>query len=87
MLPKQENKKLKIAFFIIIEILAAWTGMFISLGCKRKYKYMDWIKDMKYIYIKLLKKNMYGLKNPIWFVKYTNEYTSGNTNKSKRHSY
>lgn len=75
MLPKQENKKLKIAFFIIIEILAAWTGMFISLGCKRKYKYMDWIKDMKYIYIKLLKKNMYGLKNPIWFVKYTNEYT------------
>lgn len=75
MQPRFYEKKQRIIFCALLIIFAAWGGMFLSLAAKPGYDYMHWRSDLTDIYVPLLKENLYGLKNPLWFKQYINGYT------------
>ena len=49
--------------------------MFLSLAANPGYDFMTWRNELTDKYIPLLKANLYGLKNPLWFKPYINSYT------------
>lgn len=75
MYPNFKNKKATFLFRLVVMLVCVWAGMFLSLPAKRGYLLADWMKDMQNIYIPLLKENLYGIRNPIWWKDYVNEYT------------
>lgn len=75
MYPSFKSKKATFIFRSVIMLACAWIGMFLSLPAKHGYLLTDWMRDMQNIYIPLLKENMYGFRNPIWWLDYINEYT------------
>ena len=72
---RRDDKKIKSAFYIFFNLLSEWAGMFLSLPCQKGYDFNKWYRDLNAIYLPILRNNWYGFKNPIWWLKYINEFT------------
>lgn len=75
MQPRFHDKKQQIIFFTILIMFAAWLGMFLSLAATPGYDLVEWRNELTTKYVPMLKENLYGLKNPLWFKPYINDYT------------
>lgn len=75
MQPRFKDTKVYAAMIITVLLLGLWLGMFLSLPAKKGYNYSQWHAELEEIYIPMLKRNWYGIKNPLWWKEYTNDYT------------
>lgn len=76
MQPDFKSKKIMLVMKVILMLLSVWGGMFCSLGAKPGYFFPDWNREMRQVYLPLLKEYYYGFKNPFWWISYTNAYTA-----------
>lgn len=74
MQPRFKTKSTYI-FYTLIFILGAYTGIILSLAAKPGYDFIKWRTELDNVYIPMLKANLYGLKNPLWFISYVNKFT------------
>lgn len=75
MQPNFKDKKVYAAIIIIMLVFGVWLGILLSLPAKKGYTIIQWQTELKAVYMPMLKSNWYGLKNPLWWKKYMNEYT------------
>lgn len=76
MQPQYNRTKTNIIMTVILFIAGLWIGMFLSLPAQKGYTYIEWQKDLEEIYKPMLKENIYGITNPLWWKPYVNEYTA-----------
>lgn len=67
---KKISFKSKLKWYIVGFIIVAYFSIIISCGAGHGYSYKEWYERMSMI-MPILEENLYGLKNPLWFTKYT----------------
>ncbi|MBQ4530170.1 MAG: hypothetical protein IJA36_06110 [Lachnospiraceae bacterium] len=76
MQPRFKDKKMYTIMIIAVLLFGLWMGIYLSLPAKSGYSYAQWRTELNEVYKPMLKNNWYGLKNPLWWKAYTNEYTA-----------
>lgn len=70
---KQKSLKEQIIFFSIGFFVVAYISIIVSCGAGKGHSFVEWYNKMQRI-LPIYEQNLYGIKNPLWFTKYTTGY-------------